>query len=180
MTNSSPSESLSFPQAIAATKSLMEQINDRELSEADIQQKVEFLLSSKNGGRGFFVAYLTSDVSLSDRPSQGIIDGLKSTVEISGDLLVKNLAMSSAMAIAHSRNNDEENAVGSQKVCRRTSNLIQKLNLQSIDNELQKLQRTLEDGKGEYLDFLERWGYDAEQKEAIKTTISSLSRSQES
>ena len=176
MTNSA-SKSLSFPQAIASTQSLMEQINSHSLSEADIQQQVESLLSSKNGGRGFFVAYLTSDSSLGDHPSSGIIDGLKSTATISGDLLVRNLAMSSAMAIAHARNSDAENLAGSQRVCRRTSNLIQKLNLQSINQELQKLQQTLEAGEGEYSDFLQRWGYDTEQKKAIQTTISNLSQS---
>ena len=175
MTNSSFPNPLSFPQAIAATKSLMEQIDSHELSEADIQQRVESLLSSKNGGRGFFVAYLTSDTPLSDRPSKGIINGLKSMATISDDLLVKNLAMSSAMTVAHSRNNDLENVVGSQRVCRRTSNLIQKLNLQSINEELQKLQRTLEDGDGKYLDFLQRWSYDKEQKKAIEAAISDLS-----
>ena len=176
MTNFSFSKPLSFPQAIAATKSLMEQIDSHELSEADIQQRVESLLSNKNGGRGFFVAYLTSDASLSDRPSKGIINGLKSTATISGDLLVKNLAMSSAMTVAHSRNNDVENVVGSQRVCRRTRNLIQKLNLQSINEELQKLQRTLEDEEGEYLNFLQRWNYDIEQKKAIQATIYELSK----
>ena len=157
MTNSS-SEPLSFPQAIAATKSLMEQIDSHKLSEADIQQKVESLLSSKNGGRGFFVAYLTSDASLGDRPSKGIIDGLKSTAKVSGDLLVKNLAMSSAMTVVHKRNNDEENLVGSQRVCYRTSNLIQKLNLQSIERELNKLQQTIKKGKGRILRFLTTLG----------------------
>lgn len=174
MTNPSPTESIPFPQAIATTQLLMEQIDSGELSETNIQQRVESLLSSKNGGRGFFVAYLTSDLPLSDCPSEGIISALRSTEAISGDLLVKNLAMSSAMKIAHSRNHDLENVIGSERVCRRTRNLIQKLSLPSIKQELHKLQNTLKNERGEYLSFLQRWQYDTEQKEAIKATISSI------
>ena len=77
MTNSPISESISFPKAIAITQLLMEQIADNKLSEAEIQQQVSSLLSSKNGGRGFFVAYLTSEMTLADNPSSGIIEGLK-------------------------------------------------------------------------------------------------------
>jgi hypothetical protein len=171
--NHSP-ESLSFPQAIATTQALMNQINANELSEPEVQQRVLSILSSKNGGRGFFVAYLTSEMSLADNPSLGVLAGLKSAEEISSELLVKNLAMSSAMVVIHSQNNDLESVVGSQKVCQRTCNLIQQLNLQLVEKELQGLQNTLKDGRGEYQDFLEHWNYNTEQKKAIQETVSSL------
>ena len=60
---------------------------------------------------------------------------------MSSELLVKNLAMSSAMVIAHRHNHDAENVAGSQRVCQRTGNLIQQLDLQLIDEKLQKLQK---------------------------------------
>jgi hypothetical protein len=171
--NNSP-ESLSFPQAIATTQALMNQINANELSEAEIQQRVLSILSSKNGGRGFFVAYLTSEMSLADHPSLGVLAGLKSAEDISSELLVKNLAMSSAMVVVHNQNNDLESIAGSQKVCQRTCNLVQQLNLQLIKKELQELQNTLKNGRGAYQGFLEHWNYNTEQKKAIQETISSL------
>jgi hypothetical protein len=174
MNNSSFSEPLSFPQAIATTQALMNQINANELSEAEIQQKVSLLLSSKNGGRGFFVAYLTSDLTLPDNPSPGMLDGLRSAKEMSSELLVKNLAMSSAMITIHRHNHDLQNIAGSQKVCQRTGNLIQQLNLQLIAEKLQKLQNTIKNGGGEYQEFLESQNYDTEQKKAIYETISNL------
>jgi hypothetical protein len=174
MTNSSFPESISFPQAIATTQVLMNQINANELNEAEIQQRVSLILNSKNGGRGFFVAYLTSDLALPDNPSPGMLDGLKSAPEMSSELLVKNLAMSSAMVIAHRHNHDAENVAGSQRVCQRTGNLIQQLDLQLIDEKLQKLQNTIKNGSGEYQEFLESQNYDAEQKRAIHEAISSL------
>ena len=170
----SPSSANSFSQAIAVTQSLIAQINQNKLSEAEIQQVVSSILSTKNGGRGFFVSYLTSDMPLADNPSQGIIEGLKSSIEVSSKLLVKNLAMSSAMIITHGRNNDTDNIKGSRKVYQRTSNLIQMINSKSIKDELLKLQVTIENKDGEYQDFLERWNYDAEQKGVILEAISIL------
>lgn len=173
MNNSSP-ESLSFPQAIATTESLIDQINSNQLSELEVQQQISSILSSKNGGRGFFVAYLTSDIPWADNPSVGVLNGLKSTQEMSCELLVKNLAMSSAMIVAHSLNNDSENVAGSQKVYRRTCNLIQQLNLQLVNKKLQELQNTIKNGSGEYQKFIERWDYSSEQKKAIQNSISQL------
>lgn len=168
-------QNLSFPQAIETTQSLMEKIDAGKLDEASIEQEVANLVSSKNGGRGFFVAYLTSEMSLADRPSMGVINGLKSSTAVVTELLVKNLAMSSAMIVAHSRNDDTDNIRGSQTVCRRTSNLIQQIQLNAIAQELDKLKTTVSEGKGEYEEFIKRWGYDAEQKKAIETAIASLS-----
>jgi hypothetical protein len=141
--NNSSSESLSFPQAISTTQVLMNQIIANELSQAEIHQRVSSILNSKNGGRGFFVAYLTSDLSLPDNPSPGMLDGLRSAKEMSSELLVKNLAMSSAMITAHRHNHDLQNVAGSQKVCIRTGNLIKQLNLQLIKEKLQELQNTI-------------------------------------
>ena len=171
MTDKYPAESISFPQAIALTQSLMQQIVANKLSEIEIERQVSSILKTKNGGRGFFVSYLTSDLSLADNPSEGIIQGLKSSVEIVSELLVKNLAMSSAMVITHSRNNDLDSAEGSQKVYRRTKNLIKLLNWQINKEQLQKLRHTISTGSGEYQSFLERWNYDTESKKAIEEAI---------
>jgi hypothetical protein len=174
MHNSSFPESISFSEAIAATQSLMNQINSHKLREVEVQQRVSSMLSSKNGGRGFFVAYLTSNMSLADNPCRGVLNGLKSAAEMSSELLVKNLAMSSAMVITHRHNNDSENVAGSEKVCRRTSNLIQQLNLQLIQKKLREMQNTIKNGSGKYQDFIERWDYSSEQKKAIQDAISKL------
>ncbi|WP_319420517.1 hypothetical protein [Pleurocapsa sp. FMAR1] len=162
---------LSFPQAIATTQALMDKMNAAQLSEAEIEQELTSMIETKNGGRGFFVAYLTSELNLADNPSPGVINALKSSPQTANELLVKNLAMSSAMVVAHDRQHDLENAKGSQKVQERTCKLIQLLKSKSIENELQKLQMTIEAGQGDYQEFLQRWGYDSEQQQAIKKAI---------
>ncbi len=172
MTDQSQTKSLSFPQAISATQSLIAQMKANKISEVEIQQAVSLILSTKNGGRGFFVSYLTSDESIAENPSIGVINGLKSALEVSRELLVKNLAMSSAMVVIHSQNNDLESIEDSKKVCQRTTNLIQQINSESIQEELQKLRTTIDNGDGEYQEFLERWQYNSKQKIAIQDAIS--------
>ncbi|MGK7951248.1 MAG: hypothetical protein AB4368_21310 [Xenococcaceae cyanobacterium] len=176
MNNSQPNtlSSLSFPEAIEATQSIMSQIRSGQINEAEIETKITSLVSSKQGARGFFVAYLTSDLSLADNPSVGIINGLKSAPDLVGELLVKNVAMSTAMAITHRRNQDEATAKSSDRVADRSINLIKKLDLDSIAAELTKLQTTLTQGKGSYQQFLEQWGYDAEQKDMIEKKIAQI------
>jgi hypothetical protein len=174
MVDQSATKSLSFPQAIAATQSLMEKMNANQLSETEIRQEISAILSTKNGGRGFFVSYLTSDLPLADSPSPGAIEGLKSSPKVTTELLVKNLAMSSAMAVVHTRNNDSENLEGSQKVYRRTGKLIQLIELEKIGEELRKLHQTINTGNGEYTDFLKRWNYDSQQQQAIQKAIANI------
>lgn len=169
---SNSSSSLSFPEAIATTQSLMTKMTGNKLNEAEIEQVVASIVSTNSGGRGFFVSYLTSDISLADHPSVGVINGLKTAPELVSKLLVKNLAMSSAMAVTHRRNNDEKNVKGSDRVYRRTVNLMQQVKLDLVTAELQKLQTTITTGEGDYTDFLERWDYDDEQQEVIQKAIS--------
>ena len=171
MTNLSQSESLSFSQAIRLTQSLMDKIIADKISEAEIEQEISSIVNNKNGGRGFFVSYLTSDKPLADNPSIGVINGLKSSLEVVSDLLIKNLAMSSAMIITHNRNNDQTHAEGSKRVCRRTSNLIKQVKSELTQKELQKLQETIINGQGDYQDFLTLWNYDDEQQQAIQKVI---------
>ncbi|HHP7232837.1 MAG TPA: hypothetical protein ACFCUY_18515, partial [Xenococcaceae cyanobacterium] len=129
-------QSLSFPEAIAFTQDLMAKIDAAELTETTIEKKVASLVSNHNGARGFFVAYLTSDLTLADHPSPGVIKALQAFPDIVSELLVKNVAMSAAMAITHQRNQDETAALGSERVNQRTINLIQQLNLETVTQEL--------------------------------------------
>lgn len=172
--NQETATSISFPQAIATTQSLINQMAIGELSEEEITKQITILVNNKQGARGFFVAYLTGDIPLADNPSSGVINALKSAPDLVGELLVKNVAMSTAMVVAHRRNNDEANAHSSKRVCQRSINLIKQLNLDSITNELNKLKATLTTGKGSYQEFLQKWGYDREQKEIIAQAIAEI------
>lgn len=144
------------------------------MKDYEIEEIITTLVSSKNGGRGFFVIYLTTDLSIADNPSEGVINALKTSSDNVSELLVKNLAMSSAMVITHRRNNDEQKAQGSDRVCKRTINLIKQMNLELTQQQLQELNQTIINNEGSYQIFLEKWGYDQEQKHTIKNKIEQL------
>jgi hypothetical protein len=79
--------------------------------------------------------------------------------------------MSTAMQIAHTRNQDLDLAQGSERVQQRTIQLIQRTQLPLIQAKLHALSETITTGTGRYQSFLERWGYDAEQRIAIQQVL---------
>lgn len=160
-------EAITFEQAIAFTQSLMTQMQAAQISEPDLEATLTDLLSSANGARGFFVTYLTDDCPLADQPSAAVIRALRSAPTVP-ELLVKNLAMSSAMAVAHRRNRNEAMAQGSDRVQARTANLIQQVQMAEVREQATQLCQSAATGSGEYAAFLQRWGYDAEQRQVIE------------
>ncbi|HEY9640518.1 MAG TPA: hypothetical protein V6C57_08540 [Coleofasciculaceae cyanobacterium] len=167
-------DAVTFEQAIAITHALLAEMEQGSLSEADIQTAIASLVQSENGGRGFFVTYLTNEGSLADQPSAAVVTALQSSPAIVAELLVKNLAMSSAMAIAHRRNQNEKMAQGSDQVQRRTADLIQKVCLPEVAEKARQLQESAATGTGAYQNFLDRWGYDAEQRSRIAAAVQAV------
>jgi len=157
---------VTFGQAIKQAQSLLDQMASG-IAEPELIAAIARLVSSETGARGFFVTYLTDPRPLADTPSPAVIEALQSAPEIVAELLVKNLAMSAAMAVAHRRNGDEGAAQDSQRVQRRTTHLIEQIGLPQVRERSQKLQESAATGKGAYQAFLDRWGYDAEQRQVI-------------
>lgn len=167
MTQLSIPESVTFQEAIALTQTLLTEIEAHQLSE-EVEEALSALVSSENGARGFFVTYLTNPT---DIPSPPLIRALQSSPEIVSELLVKNVAMSAAMAVTHRRNDSPEMAQSSQQVTQRSANLIQQLQLQPVAGKLKQLRVSLDTESGNYQEFLQRWGYDSEQRQAIRDAL---------
>lgn len=160
---------VSFEQAIALTQTLLLHIEQGDRSAAELESAVSALVSSENGARGFFVTYLTDDRPLADSPSPAVVQALGKAPEIVAPLLVKNLAMSTAMAITHRQNQNLELAQGSDRVRSRTERLIQALPSASLQQQAQQLAESIDAGTGSYYHrFLLRWGYSPEQQQAIR------------
>lgn len=170
-TANAASELLTFEEAIAQAQALLNQMEQGTLSEADVETAIAELVHTQNGARGFFVAYLTDERSLADTPSVAVLNALNSSPDIVADLLVKNLAMSAAMAITHRRNENEAMAQGSERVRSRATHLIQQLQLPILNEKARKLHQTIATGVGDYQAFLARWNYDTEQKQVIEDAI---------
>lgn len=160
-------DSVTFEEAIALTQSLMAQMIADELSAPEIADAIAQLVKSENGARGFFVTYLTSEGTLADNPSAEVIQALQSSPDIVSELLVKNLAMSAAQAVTHRRNGNEEMVQGSERVRSRTTHLIEQLKLPQLRDRIVALHESAATGEGSYQPFLQRWGYDTQQRQVI-------------
>jgi VCBS repeat-containing protein len=160
---------MTFEEAIAYTETLLSR---SDLDDAQLRSKITNLVKTSNGARGFFVCFLTGEWELADNPSSAIIQALQAEPKAIAELLVKNLAMSTAMAITHRRNGNEDQAQGSDRVARRTALLMEKVDLMEVRAIAQQMQESASSDNGEYVVFLEKWGYDAEQKTAIANALS--------
>ena len=165
------SPNISFDQALEKSGKLVEMIANGDLSESQIEEIVSLLVASVNGSRSFFANYLTTDYDFANTPSPAILKALSSSSTIVSDILVKNLAMSTASALTHQRNGDLEQSAGSLIVQQRTLNLLSLLKLPESGEKISSLALTIKNGTGDYQGFLERWGYDTEQKEAIAKAL---------
>jgi hypothetical protein len=165
---------IKFDEAIELTQSFLSQLKTNDLTSSQIQDFVAALVQTANGARGFFVTYLTSPDPICDEPRSEIVAALHAHPEIAADLLVKNIAMSTAQQLYHQRRNDPDMVASSATVAMRTTKIIQQLNLPQIQELCQDLVNTIQTGTGSYRDFLTRWGYDEEQKNSIAQTLLQL------
>ena len=157
---------LTFEQAIELTHEILSANPSNDL----LKSVVQSLIVTPNGSRGFFVVFLTQDFPQADSP--GLLEALRSNPEAISDLLTKNLAMPTAMALTHRRNGHEDLAASSDLTRSRTDRLIQQLNLPEIRTHLTELHDTIiEKRTNPWSAFLDRWGYDDEQRTAIGNVI---------
>ena len=162
---------MTFEEAIAYTEALLSR---KHLDDSQLESEISTLVQTANGARGFFVCFLTGEWQLADAPSTGVIQALQSAPNAIAELLIKNLAMSTAMAIIHRRTGNAEQAQGSDRVAKRTALLIEKVNLAEVHKIAFQMQNSASTNIGEYVAFLEKWGYDAEQKQAIANILANV------
>ena len=165
---------LSFEQAIQFTRFLLDRVEQGELKGPGLQAAVSGLLSTRDGARGFFVAYLTDPRTLADAPSPEIVDALHNAPGTIAELLAKNLVMSATQAVVHRQKGDPENAEGSDRVRERTARLIARLGMPEVWQELDSLLQTLTTGEGSYRAFLERWRYSTAQRAHMREVVESV------
>lgn len=164
-------ESVSFEDAIAYTQSLLSQRERGQLSEAEVTEAIARLVQNQPGTRGFFVVYLTDERTMADHPDDSILQGLRSGGDLVAEILLKNLAMSTAMVISHSRQANEEQAKNSERVKQRSVQLLQKLDLRTIPQIAAEMSHSATNEVGSYQSFYQRWGYDSEQRQAIQQAL---------
>jgi hypothetical protein len=166
--------SIKFEEAIHLTQTFLTKLKNDELTQTQILEFVSELVQTPNGARGFFVTYLTATDPICDDPHPEIIAALQTHPEVAAELLVKNLAMSTAQQLYHQRRTDREMAASSAMVATRTTKIIQQLDLPQIQSMCRELVASDLNGTGVYTEFLTRCGYDEEQKKAIDRVLTAL------
>jgi hypothetical protein len=164
-----------FADAIELTQNFVTQLGNQQLQPAQITDFVAKLVATSEGARGFFVGYLTNEDSIVDDHHPGVLAGLATQRQLVSDLLVKNLAMSTAQELHFQRQHQPDMVANSQLVARRSQQLMGKLNWPELLERCQKLEQSAAHGNGEYAEFLTRWGYDREQRQAIQRIMNVVS-----
>ncbi len=170
----------SFPQAMEITAQWLGLWDAGELSDEVLGDRVAELVASRDGARGFFVVSLTAEAPLMDRLPEPLVAALRQAGDGVVDLTARNLAMSTAMLLHHQRSGDREHQAGSERVQARSTELLRQLEPLAVKRRLEPLLRAAGDGSGlcgEAADdraFLDKWGYDAEQRQAIAEAIEAV------
>ncbi len=170
----------SFPQAMEIAVQWIGLWEAGELSDEVLADRARELVASRDGARGFFVVSLTGEAPLLDRLPEALVIALRQAGAGVVDLTARNLAMSTAMVLHHQRCGDQAHQAGSERVQRRSTELLRYLEPMAVKQRLETLLAAAADqgGTGQAVDedraFLERWGYDLEQRQAIAAAIEAV------
>ena len=158
-----------FKEAMQASMIWCKSWENDEISDEVISDRIGELIKTIEGARGFFAVSLSIDCSLMDRFPDALIFQLRNSGEIVVDLTVKNLAMSSAMIITHRKNKDPME-MQSERIKIRCIELLKLLDSTQVKKRLDVLLEGTK-GNGTDLKFLNKWGYNDEQINAISESI---------
>lgn len=159
-----------FQEAMAISAEKIQLWDAGELSDEVLADAVGELVSHREGARGFFVVSLTSDSPLMDRLPEALVIQLRLAGLGVVDLSVRNLAMSTAMAVVHQRQNNPTLLDGSLRVRARSRELLIQLDPCLVKEKLESMLAGLK-GEGEEQTFFERWNYDEEQRQEIENAL---------
>ena len=158
-----------FKEAMQASMIWCKSWENDEISDEVISDRIGELIKTVEGARGFFAVSLSIDCPLMDRFPDALIFQLRSSGEIVVDLTVKNLAMSSAMIITHRKNNDPQE-IQSERIKIRCIELLKLLDSTQVKKRLDVLLEATK-GNGTDLKFINKWGYNDKQINAISESI---------
>ena len=147
-------------------------------------------VSSSAGARGFFVHYLTGDdytcADESEAPA-ALMASLETAGPVVVELMLMNVVMSAATAVAHGRAGNEDAALSSQRTSARARILIDAMwpKLLALRTSYAALCTAVESeflveappapvAVDEWVAFIARWGYDEGQLEAVQEALKAV------
>ena len=164
----------SFTQAINISAQWCKEWEEDLLSEEVLADRLEELIKTKNGLRGFF-AYALSDKDcfLLDKLPSSLMFKLNEGGSAVVEIVVKNLIMSTAQIIIHRRENNNEYEITSENISDRCKAILRILETKSVSKNINQLLKEL-DNMGNSFDNSTK--YDLEQKEFIKKQIHDIAQ----
>ena len=168
------SKNPSFIQSINIAKEWCKEWNDDLLSDEVLADRIQELLKTKSGTRGFF-AYVLSDskCALLDKLPSSIIFTLRERGEHIVEITIKNLFMSSAQIVNHQNDNNYEYAERSQQISDRCINLLKVLDTKLVAKKINMMLTEI-DNMGNSFDHEVK--YSAEQKNFIRDKINEIAQ----
>jgi hypothetical protein len=188
---------LSFDKALAEAPSLCQ-----ELDAGGAPASLASILGTSAGARGFFVNWLTGEYAAADAPvpPPALCDALRKVASRGQtglptlEVMVMNVAMSAATAIAHRAAGDQAQAEASDRTCTRACTLVRAMRgsvpdldaavvalgaatdaASRAETEAGALELLEASGGGflplEWLAFLGKWSYDGEQLAAVARAL---------
>lgn len=168
----------SFMECVDHTVTILRGGNEETEEEGLSGQQAELLhtmVGTSNGARGVLVSVLSDPrVTVADGDgvselAERVLLGWSEGSEEQGrvrDLLVKNVFMSSSMALLYSRQGDEEKREGSELTRERAVRVTRAVRKGDAGVRGVGLEMVAgaEEGKGRFVGFLGKWGYDEGQK----------------
>ena len=159
----------SFTQAINISAQWCKEWGEDLLSDEVLADRIAELTKTRNGMRGFF-AYALSDQDcyLLDKLPFAVVFKLRERGKDVVEIIVKNLIMSSAQIIVHTRENNLEYKSNSENISERCKSILRVLDTQLVTKTINKIIKNL-DNLGNSFDYSKK--YDQKQKEFIKRQI---------
>ena len=164
----------SFIQSINITKDWCEDWNEELLSDEVLADRINELLKTKNGIRGFF-AYTLSDTNctLLDKLPSSLIFTFRDRGEHIVEITIKNLFMSSAQAHNHQKDKNVEYAEKSHNISDRCINLLKELDTKLVTKKVNEMLSEI-DNMGNSFD--KGIKYSAEQKNYIRDKVNEIAQ----
>ena len=166
------SQEPSFIQSINIAKDWCKDWNDDLLSDEVLADRINELLKTKNGIRGFF-AYTLSDTNctLLDKLPSSLIFTFRNRGEHIVEITIKNLFMSSAQILNHKKDRNFEYAERSNNISNRCINLLKALETNLVTEKINKMLSEI-DNMGNSFD--KQVKYTAEQKNFIREKVNEI------
>ena len=164
----------SFIQSINIAKDWCKDWDDDLLSDEVLADRINELIKTKNGARGFF-AYALSDnkCTLLDKLPSSLIFILRERGDHIVEITVKNLFMSSAQILNHQNDKNFEYAERSNNISDRCINLLKELDTNLVTKTINKMLSEI-DNMGNSFDSEVK--YNEEQKNFIRDKVNEIAQ----